>query len=83
MSYLGQCYARRNMNDLAVRTMEAALKECAALQGECRQAMLKHVYAVSAEMSPEDGEHYLKMMTARIIEPALPHESVVTQEPKR
>ena len=27
MSYLGQCYARRNMNDLAVRTMEAALKE--------------------------------------------------------
>jgi predicted Zn-dependent protease len=27
MSYLGQCYAKRNMNDLAVRTMEAALKE--------------------------------------------------------
>src|SRR6185436_6673248 len=27
MSYLGQCYARRNMNDLAVRTMEGALKE--------------------------------------------------------
>jgi tetratricopeptide (TPR) repeat protein len=27
MSYLGQCYARRNMNDLAVRTFEAALKE--------------------------------------------------------
>ncbi len=27
MSYLGQCYARRNMNDLAVRTMESALKE--------------------------------------------------------
>jgi tetratricopeptide (TPR) repeat protein len=27
LSYLGQCYARRNMNDLAVRTMEGALKE--------------------------------------------------------
>jgi tetratricopeptide (TPR) repeat protein len=27
MSYLGQCYARRNMNELAVRTMESALKE--------------------------------------------------------
>jgi len=27
MSYLGQCYARRNMNDLAVRTFEASLKE--------------------------------------------------------
>src|SRR5205814_10481642 len=27
MSYLGQCYARKNMNELAVRTMESALKE--------------------------------------------------------
>jgi tetratricopeptide (TPR) repeat protein len=27
MGYLGQCYARRNMNDLAVRTLESALKE--------------------------------------------------------
>jgi tetratricopeptide (TPR) repeat protein len=27
MGYLGQCYARRNMNDLAVRTLESALKD--------------------------------------------------------
>jgi tetratricopeptide (TPR) repeat protein len=27
MNYLGQCYARRNMNELAVRTLESALKE--------------------------------------------------------
>jgi tetratricopeptide (TPR) repeat protein len=27
MGYLGQCYARRNMNELAVRTLESALKE--------------------------------------------------------
>jgi tetratricopeptide (TPR) repeat protein len=27
MSYLGQCYARKNMNELAVRTFESALKE--------------------------------------------------------
>jgi tetratricopeptide (TPR) repeat protein len=27
MNYLGQCYARRNMNELAVRTFETALKE--------------------------------------------------------
>jgi tetratricopeptide (TPR) repeat protein len=27
MSYLGQCYAKKNMNELAVRTMESALKE--------------------------------------------------------
>jgi tetratricopeptide (TPR) repeat protein len=27
MNFLGQCYARRNMNELAVRTFESALKE--------------------------------------------------------
>jgi tetratricopeptide (TPR) repeat protein len=27
MGYLGQCYARRNMNELAMRTFETALKE--------------------------------------------------------
>jgi tetratricopeptide (TPR) repeat protein len=27
MNFLGQCYARRNMNELAVRTLESALKE--------------------------------------------------------
>jgi tetratricopeptide (TPR) repeat protein len=27
MGYLGQCYARRNMNELAVRTFETALRE--------------------------------------------------------
>jgi tetratricopeptide (TPR) repeat protein len=27
MGYLGQCFARRNMNDLAARTMQNAIKE--------------------------------------------------------
>jgi tetratricopeptide (TPR) repeat protein len=27
MAYLGQCYARRNMNDLAARTLQSAVKE--------------------------------------------------------
>jgi len=27
MGYLGQCYARRNMNELAVRTLESAVRE--------------------------------------------------------
>ena len=27
MGYLGQCFARRNMNDLAARTLQNALKE--------------------------------------------------------
>lgn len=60
----------------------AAMKECLVAQAECREAMLGHVYAVSAEMSPEDGARYLQMMKARIVEPALPHSAVISESPK-
>ena len=56
---------------------EAALKEWALLQNECRLAMLQHVYAVSAEMNPEDGRRYLKRATARIIVPGMAHASLL------
>jgi hypothetical protein len=62
--------------------LAAAMKECLAAQGECREAMLGHVYAVSAEMSPEDGARYLQMMKARIVEPALPHSAAISEAPK-
>ena len=58
---------------------EAALKEWALLQHECRTAMLRHVYAVSAEMSPEDGQRYIKMATERIIEPGMAHMSLLSK----
>ncbi len=61
---------------------ESALKDAWAAQGECRQAMLAHVYAVSAEMSPEAGARHLRMMTPRIIEPGLDHSAVVSREAK-
>lgn len=60
--------------------IEAALKKCAALQNECRQALLAHVYAVSAEMQPSEGRRYISMMTARIVQPGLAHDSVVSAE---
>ena len=60
----------------------AAMKECLAAQAECREAMLGHVYAVSAEMSPEDGARYLQMMKTRIVEPALPHSAVISESSK-
>jgi hypothetical protein len=56
-----------------------AMMECLAAQTECREAMLGHVYAVSAEMSAEDGARYLQMMKARIVEPALPHGTVISE----
>lgn len=58
----------------------AALQECAALQNECRQALLTHVYAVGAEMEPTEARRYIDMMTARIVQPGLPPGSVVSQE---
>ena len=55
----------------------AALQEWALLQNECRVAMLRHVYAVSAEMSPEDGKRYVAMATARLVAPGMAHTSLL------
>ena len=71
-----------NSNRTVTPEVTAAMKECLAAQAECREAMLGHVYAVSAEMSPEDGARYLQMMKARIVEPALPHSAVISESPK-
>ena len=58
---------------------EAALQQWALLQNECRVAMLQHVYAVSAEMNPEDGRRYVKMATARLVEPGMAHTSLLAK----
>lgn len=58
---------------------EAALKEWALLQNECRLAMLRHVYAVSAEMNPEDRARYVKMATARIVTPGMDHAALLAK----
>jgi hypothetical protein len=62
--------------------VETAMKECLAVQGECRQALLAHVYAVSAEMPAADGARYLEMMTARIVEPGVAHTAVISESAK-
>ncbi len=61
---------------------EAALHECAQVQEDCHRAMLGHVYAVSAEMSPEDGARYLQMMKLRIIAAGLKSSTVVSESPR-
>jgi tetratricopeptide (TPR) repeat protein len=37
LNYLGQCYARRNMNDLAIRTFEEGLKEKVVFDDEKKE----------------------------------------------
>jgi len=59
--------------------IEAALKDWARLQNECRLEMLQHVYAVSTEMNPEDGRRYVKMATDRIATPGMQHASLLAK----
>ena len=62
--------------------VDAAMNECVTVQAECRRALLRHIYEGGAEMSPKDGARYLQMMTARIVEPGLSHESVISESSK-
>lgn len=59
--------------------IEAALKRCAAVQEECRRAMLGHAYAVSNEMNPGNGARYLKMVKARVIQSPLTRDTAVAR----
>jgi hypothetical protein len=52
-----------------------ALKECMEVQEDCRRAMLGHIYAISAEMSPECGSRYIQMMLPHIMQPPLMSEN--------
>lgn len=58
-------------NQTVTPEIEKALKSASAVQEECRQAMLAHIYAVSAEMNPESGRHYLEMMGPRLVQVGL------------
>jgi hypothetical protein len=81
-AHIAKANARLNQlidtNKKVTPEVTAAMAECLAAQEECREAMLGHVYAVSAEMSPEDGARYLQMMKAQIVEPALPHSVAIS-----
>lgn len=50
--------------------LDVALRDAAQVRQDCNAAMLRHVYMVAAEMSPEQGKRYLAMMTARMTQPA-------------
>ena len=48
-----------------------------SVQGDCRKEMLAHIYRVSAQMNPADGERYLSLMKSRIIQPGLSSDTAV------
>ena len=60
--------------------VDEALRIAAQVQQECRQAMLAHIYAVSAEMNPASARRYLTLMRPRLIEVGLPAATAVSAD---
>lgn len=57
--------------------VEAAIREAGLVQYDCRKQMLAHIYRVGAQMNPADGQRYLRLMRARVIEPGLTSDTAV------
>ena len=57
--------------------VEAAIREAGSVQDDCRKQMLAHIYRVGAQMNPADGQRYLRLMRARVIEPGLTSDTAV------
>ena len=55
----------------------AAIREAGIVQQDCRTQMLAHIYRVSAQMSPAEGQRYLRMMKSRVIQPALQSDTAI------
>lgn len=55
-------------NSTLTPEVKVALQKDAAVEQECREAMLEHFYAVSQAMPPDEGKRYLKMMLAMVVE---------------
>lgn len=56
--------------------IKAAMADVSAADLTCRQNMLEHIYAVSREMSPVNGERYRKMMEAQILQRDMQHRNL-------
>jgi hypothetical protein len=57
--------------------LEAAIREAGSVQADCRNRMLAHIYQVSAQMNPADGQRYLRLMKSRVIQPVLSSDTAV------
>jgi hypothetical protein len=57
--------------------LEGAIREAGIVQQDCRTRMLAHIYRVSAQMNPAEGQRYLRMMKSRVIQPALQSDTAI------
>lgn len=56
--------------------IKAAMIDLNTADLNCRQNMLEHIYAVSREMSPANGERYRRMMEAQILQQDMRHDNL-------
>jgi hypothetical protein len=59
--------------------IQQAFSDVTQVQQDCQQAMLAHVYEVSAQMDPSSGQRYLEMMKQKIMRPGLPANTAISQ----
>jgi hypothetical protein len=59
--------------------IQQAITEVARVQQECQQAMLEHIYEVSAQMDADEGARYLQMMKHKIMRPGQASGAAVSQ----
>jgi hypothetical protein len=59
--------------------LQQALAEVARTQQECQQAMLAHIYEVSAQMDPDEGARYLQMMKHKVMQPGQASGAAISQ----
>jgi hypothetical protein len=57
--------------------LAGAIREAGIVQQDCRTQMLAHIYRVSAQMNPAEGQRYLRMMKSRVIQPALQSDTAI------
>jgi hypothetical protein len=57
--------------------LEAAIRETGAVQEDCRKQMLAHIYEISAQMDPAEGQRYLRLMKSRVIRPGLSSDTAI------
>jgi hypothetical protein len=57
--------------------LEAAIREAGSVQQDCHKQMLAHIYRVSAQMDPEEGQRYLRMMRSRVVQPGLSSDTAI------
>ena len=59
------------VNGTVTPVIENALAKVTSAEKECREAMLEHIYAVSAVMSSESGARYIEIMKTHVVRPGL------------